>query len=102
MLKNQETGTADDFAIILNRYIDEVGSKAMKSTTRTRMSGINFIEIGFPGFIALIKVDSRKLPEHLRVLILKPNSPLIIGRKSLRSGTEGQVLEKILSNYRKS
>lgn len=99
MIRRKDPGEPTEFTTYIYRYEDEVGSAAMIGTRRERHFGRNVYNMGLPGFIAVIKVDQQPIPIPVGDLVVRPNSPLIIGLRRMHEGDEWPHVTKILKNH---
>jgi hypothetical protein len=81
MLLDKNPGRTDEFPVFIVRLTDEVGSSTIRGTERWNRDGVNVYALGLPGYIAVIKVDSRPTPYPLGPRVLAPKQPLTIGVK---------------------
>jgi hypothetical protein len=81
MLLEKNAGRTDQFPVLIFRLIDEVGSGTLRGTERRNRDGVNVYDLGLPGYIAIIKVDTRPTPQPLGPRVLAPKQPLTIGLK---------------------
>jgi hypothetical protein len=99
MILRKDPGEPTKFTTSILRYEDDVGSATMIGTRMERHHDRNVYTMGLPGFISVIKVDHQPIPIHLGgELVLRPNSPLIIGLRRMDKGNEWGFLTKILKN----
>jgi len=97
MLRDKNPGRTDEFPMFIVRLIDEVGSGTLRGTERRNRDGVNVYDLGLPGYIAIIKVDTRPTPQHLGPRVLAPNQPLTIGLKQSNyslAAIKSQFLDK--------
>jgi hypothetical protein len=81
MLLDKNPGRTDEFPVFVVRLKDEVGSGTLRGTERRNRDGVNVYDVGLPGYIAIIKVDTRPTPQPLGPRVLTPKQPLTIGLK---------------------
>ena len=80
MLQDKNPGAVDDFPIVLVRLIDKLGSSILPGTTELKKyCERNVYQLGLPGYLGIVKVDSRSTPMPLGPRVLAPGKPLIIG-----------------------
>jgi hypothetical protein len=81
MLLDKNPGRADEFPVFIVRLTDEVGSGTIRGTERRNRDGVNVYDLGLPGYLAVMKVDSRPTPHPIGPRVLAPKQPLMIGLK---------------------
>jgi len=91
-------GESEDFAVFIYRYIDEFGSTMMLPSRPERLEGIRVYNLGLPGYIAVIKVDRKRLPLATGPLVLAPGKPLAIGVRDMRKSPELRFVQRIFSS----
>jgi hypothetical protein len=104
MLRQGNPGDFLTFPVLLCRYVDNIGKDVMIGAHYERIldSGVNAVNIGLPGYIAVIKVDNRPLPKIVgQDLILQPNKPLIIGARNMLYSRELSSVEKIFHSNKR-
>ena len=81
MIKDSDPGDANDFLIVISKFIDDRGRNFLMDPYRLRIDGINFYHFYLgAGYEFHIKVDNRNLEKNdsLYALALKPKQPLFI------------------------
>jgi hypothetical protein len=77
MLLDNNPGRADEFPISICRIVGKFDSNTLRRTVPIKVEGVNFYQLGLPGYVAFIKVDKRPMPR--RIGKLAPKTPLVIG-----------------------
>jgi len=97
MIRNQNPGSYDQFAVIIGRLVGQQFPNALLSPRRQRTpEGINFSVMFINSIKIMVKVDRQALPQILEPVVLKPQQkniampmPLFDGEiVSLREGAE--------------
>jgi hypothetical protein len=77
MILNESPGATEDFAAILARY-DHPLAVAMHNPQRIRFHGLNFYRFRLGQFIALIKVDQRKVLLDISGFCITHGRPIVV------------------------
>jgi hypothetical protein len=93
----EDPGRAEDFAVYINRYGDALGNSVMMESRQERLAGIRIYNVGLPGYIGAIKVDSQPIPVDIGPLVLNPDAPLIVGIRDMSAAPEGRFVNRILA-----
>jgi hypothetical protein len=88
-------GTADEFAVFLERYIDLKFCGAILDPRPQTLLGCRFYRFHLGQCIAHIKVDSRKVRAPFEELILKPGGRTVAIARRLEGAPELAVMRKI-------
>lgn len=98
-LLHEDPGGAEDFAVFIYRYVDELGRSTMLGTRAERLEGIKVYNVGLPGYLAVVKVDDQRLPLPVGPLVLARGKPLTIGVRDMRREPESRFVKRIFANY---
>lgn len=94
MIRDEALGDMQDFAIVLARF-EESKITAMLGPYPVKLAGINYCNIGLPGFVAYIKVDKRPTPTFLKEYYFQEDQPLIVLAQSLQNSAYGQAMREM-------
>lgn len=83
------------FSVFLQRWDDPLGEHVLLYPHPQRYDDINHIRCYLSWYIAEIKVDKRPPSEFYRFFILKPDTPLLVTLRELRTSHEYEVLQLI-------
>jgi hypothetical protein len=96
LLARKDPGDTQKFPAFICRYIDDLGKKIMLGAHRSRHLNMNIINLFLPGYVIVVKVDSRKVSIPIDGLVMQPDRPLIIGTRNLKASPEYNHLKEIL------
>lgn len=100
MILAGDPGGVDDFTVVLRRFIDPIGAKAMLDPHPQRVEGLRTYRLYVPGYTVAMKVDSRPASGVLKDFALKPGEPWIVLLADFTKSTEMRVVNKVMHQYR--
>ena len=87
----KDPGSPDEYAVLLGRS-EELLAKGVIDPKQERHYEINFIRFYFPGYVALIKVDQRPLPNALKQYPLNSSGKWFVQRKQFKGKMEEKMI----------
>lgn len=96
MIVSNDPGDPQTFSVVLSRF-EHPTAVVMLNPDLTKFGDVNFYRFYLAGYVALVKVDKRKLPEAFEGLELAPDRSLIVLLRDFRSSKELPVLKKLAS-----
>ena len=96
MILRADPGDEEMYSVLLAKWDNDLAAHVLLYPHMQRYDGISYVRCYLNSYIAEIKVDKRRTPEFSRGLILKPNKPLHIVLRELKSSHEYEVLRTIV------
>ena len=100
LIVTDNPGATQYFPIILHRFSYPSELIPILCPVRSRIDGLNFYQLLLNGFLVLVKVDRRPLPQPLLEIVLAPNQPLVILPKDYKGSTEHRIMVHAAQNVR--
>ena len=96
-IENLDPGNSEEFSIVISKFSDPIGEKAVLDPHPEKWFGINYYRFYLGGYVVHIKVDKRRTPQPHQSIKMSEASPLIIICRDLSKSRELPVLLKILN-----
>jgi hypothetical protein len=96
MIMGSAPGDPETFSVVLSRF-EHPTAVVMLNPDLAKFDGVNFYRFYLSGYVLLIKVDKREIPDAFRGLELAPDRPLIVLLRDFRGSKELPVLKKLAS-----
>lgn len=90
IIEQKNPGTIDNYTIVLWRSEESI-AKVIIAPYRERYDGISFVRFYLPGYMALIKVDQRPLPQKFKINALDQSRPWFVAIKQYEGNSEWKV-----------
>ena len=97
---DQDPGSKDDFSVILAHFDELDGKRTMLNPQPQRMDSLNYYLFYLTGFMAYVKVDSRKVTGTLKKFIMSPDLDLPIVRRYFLISNEKELLSRIVKSLK--
>ena len=95
MLLENKAGTADEYSVILSKWIDDGFGPVFMDPFRERYDGLNYYRVYCGRYVFTIKVDRQSTNGGFREIQIDPNKPLLIVARHLKQSKEWPVMQKI-------
>lgn len=95
MILSEDPGPPLLFAVTLAKFSDPAVTGVL-DPHRDKFEGINYCRFYLTGFVAYIKVDRRSVPNFLKDLYLRPDTPIPVILRDFHHSKDGVVMKDIL------
>jgi hypothetical protein len=99
LIENQDPSDNDEFSVVLWRS-DELIAKALREPYPERYEGVSYVRFYLPGYMALIKVDKRRLDEKFSVNSLNNNGFWFVAKKIFKGSPEEKSMIELYKKNR--
>jgi len=100
LLRTNDPGSPEDFAVILARFIDAPSGGVVLDPHQDRLNGVKYCRFYLGKYVAYIKADTRPSPGIWGQFTMKPGQPLSIMRRNLQQSTEWPLIRKIVAGVK--
>jgi hypothetical protein len=95
MILGEDPGPPLLFAVTLAKFSDPAVTGVL-DPHRDKFEGINYCRFYLTGFVAYIKVDRRSVPDFMKDLYLRPDTPIPVILRDFHHSKDGVVMKDIL------